>query len=240
MNTIYPIQFYTAFKSNNDDKYIAYDDSISQERRNYIRAHYDKLQMPYYSIYEKKGQLTEYQMKLELRELEKRHGIERIDGTDIYRGQTLVDRPQDLYLLQSKGIKTVIDLVGYGDSYKTTVNNAGMDYFEYSIYDNWWNRTDFSSPKYIEGLVDFLHKMQHGDIYIGCQHGSNDTDIAMILNDFFNPFVENKIKTKISPMDADFPIKLNTIYDALTSKDKLKLSWTKEFEQRVIKKLLTI
>ena len=131
-------------------------------------------------------------------------------------------------------------MVDYGESYKNDVEKADLKYYKYNIYDNWWNRYDFSSKEYIQELVDFLKKMQEGNIYIGCQHGANDTDIALLLNDLFNPTLEDKCPTKIPPSDSDFPIKLNTIYDAFKKSDKKALGWTKEFEQRLIKKLISI
>ena len=238
---IQPIKFnYTSFKSSyQDDGIIGYDDSISQEKRNYLRMHYDSWHMPYQSIYEKGLRLSDYQMKLFIDDLERNHDIQQIEGTNIYRGQTLVDRPEDLFKLRHKGIQTVIDLVGYGESYENAVKQAGMEYYAYNIYDNWWCTVDFK-PEHINKLVDFLSQMQKGNIYIGCQHGANDTDIAFILNDFFNPLLEGKAKTKIPANDSDFPYKLNMIYDMLSKVQKEKLGWTKEFEQRLLKKLISI
>lgn len=230
----------TSFKSiYQDDGIIGYDDSISQKKRNYLRMHYDSWHMPYQSIYEKEHKLSVYQMKFMLDDLEKTHGIRKIEGTNIYRGQTLADRTQDLLTLKFKGIQTVIDLVGYGESYENAVKQAGLEYYTYNIFDNWWHITNFGL-KHKNKLVDFLSHMQKDNIYIGCQHGSNDTDIAFILNDFFNPLLEGKAKTKILPNDSDFPIKLNTIYDLLTKEDKKLLGWTKDYEQRLIKKLISI
>ena len=222
------------------DNKIGFDDIISEERRNFIRAHYDSWHMPYQSIYENGSRLTDYQLGLIINDLKKRNPIQKIEGTTIYRGQTLVDNTCKLYDLKRKGINTVIDLVDYGESYKNNVEQADLKYYKYNIYENWWNRYDFSSREYIKELVDFLKKMQEGNIYIGCQHGANDTDIALLLNDLFNPVLEDKCPTKIPPNDSDFPIKLNTIYDALKKSDKKTLGWTKEFEQRLIKKLISI
>lgn len=229
----------TAFKSYTDDGIIGYDDSISEKKRNLMREHYYKWTMPFYNIYEKGHRLTNYQIALYLADLEKNHDIQKIEGTNIYRGQTLFEKPERLQVLNKKGIKTVIDLVRYGRAYQDEVENAGLDYFAYSIYENWWDTKDFE-PSQIRMLVKFLQKMQEDNIYICCQNGSNDTDVALILNDFFNPMLEGKIKTKIQAAESDFPIKLNTIYDMLTKEDKKLLGWTKEFEQKLIKKLISI
>lgn len=238
---ISPIKFnnYVSFKSYQDDGIIGFDDSVSQERRNYIREHYESWRMPYSSIYEQEHRKTDYQIKQVTSSWGKHHDIEQIPGTNIYRGQTLVERPYKLYDLKNRGIKTVIDLVGYGEGYKKEAEQVGLKYYTYNIFDNWWSKINFNSED-IEKLVNFIKTLQKDNIYIGCQHGANDTDIAFILNDFFNPKLEGKIKTTILPTDSDFPIKLNAIYDSLTSVQKKKLGWTKEYEQRVIKKLISI
>ena len=225
------------FKSSNDWQVFGYDEG-GKAARDAIRAWHNKNVMPYQSIYENGYRISEAQLQNFLSSLRRRNAIERVGDSTIYRGQTLVDKPSELLSLKSKGIKTVIDLVGYGETYSQKVADAGMKYYCYPIYENWWDRFDFTERNYIEELVKFIEKMQEGNIYIGCQHGSNDTDIALILNDFFNPKLEDKCKTKIPA--SDFTYNLNSIYDALTSKDKMKLGWTKEFEQRLIKRLVSI
>lgn len=234
---IQPVLNTTVFKSYYDDS--EYDDPYFQSIRNVIRKHYTKWHSPYQDVFEKEHRLTDYELMRIIDDLEKNHEIKRIEGTNIYRGQTLVEEPDCLYALSKKGIKTVIDLVDYGDSYKQVVKNAGMDYFAYNIYSNWWDLSYLEPPK-IPKLIEFLKKMQEDNIYIGCQHGSNDTDVAFILNEFFNPKLEGKAKTKIPPNDSDFPLKLNLIYDELKPVDKKLLGWTKEFEQRLVKKLISI
>ena len=239
---IQPIQynFYPTFKGYKDDGIIGYDDAISKEKRDYIRRHYYGWLMPYRNILDNEHRLTDYQIKIIIKYLEKNHEMKKIEGSNnIYRGQTLVEKPDYLEVIKQKGIKTIVDLVGYGKTYENAAKNAGLDYFVFNIYKNWWDVSDIT-PKIKDKLVQFFKKMQEGNIYIGCQHGSNDTDVAFILNDFFNPVLEGKAKTKIKPNDSDFPVKLNTIYDLLTKEDKKLLGWTKEFESRVLKKLISI
>ncbi len=230
-----------AFKSYyKDDGIIGYDDAQSEANRNFIRSHYNSWKMPYQSIYEKEHRLTDYQIKLIIDYLEKNHEMQKIEGADnIYRGQTLVEKTDFLQAVSKKGIKTIIDLVGYGKTYEEAVKDAGMDYFVFNIYENWWDTKNIL-PENKNRLVRFLKKMQEGNIYIGCQHGANDTDVAFILNDFFNPLLEGKAQTRIKPNETDFPIKLNMYYDLFTKKDKKLLGWTQEFEQRLIKKLISI
>ena len=230
---------YIAFKSYKDDGIIGFDDSVSQGKRNYIREHYNSWHMPYRSIYDKEHRKSDYQIKQITDDWEKYHDIKKIEGTNIYRGQTLVEKPCSLYSLKNKGIKTVIDLVGYGPTYEQEVKNVGLNYYTYNIYDNWWAKIDFDSED-IKKLVDFIKVVQQDNLYIGCQHGANDTDIAFIINDFFNPKLEGKVKTTIPPYDVDFPMKLNMIYEAITKEQKKALGWTKEFEQKLIKKLISI
>ena len=51
------------FNKQNFTGIIGYDDSVSQERRKYIRQHYENEIMPYQSIYEKEPRLDEYKLK---------------------------------------------------------------------------------------------------------------------------------------------------------------------------------
>ena len=227
-------------KSYVDDGIIGFDDSISEANRNYIRSHYNRWKMPYQSIYEREGRLTDYQIQLIIDDLEKNHEMQKIKGSNnIYRGQTLVENPDYIKVISQKGIKTIVDLVGYGKTYEEAVKKANLNYFVYNIYENWWNLIHIDDSVKNK-LVQFIKKMQEGNIYIGCQHGSNDTDIAFILNDFFNPMLEGKAQTKIIPNESDFPIKLNSLYDLFTKEDKKLLGWTKEFEQRLVRKLISI
>lgn len=46
----------------NDDNVLGYDDEISKSRREFIRDHYYTYKMPYQSIYETEGRLSEYQL----------------------------------------------------------------------------------------------------------------------------------------------------------------------------------
>ena len=223
---------------NGYDNNDRYDDSFFQSVRNALRRHYEKWHYPHQDVFEKQHRLTEYQLQSIIKNLEKNHEMKKIEGTNIYRGQKIDEKPEYLSALKEKGIKTVIDLVDYGKSYEEAVQKAGLKYYVYNIYENWWNLGYLELPQ-ISKLVDFLKKMQEGNIYIGCQHGANDTDIAFILNDFFNPLLEGKAKTTIPPNDSDFPMKLNMIYDTLKPQDKKLLGWNKEFEQRLIKKLIS-
>ena len=239
---ILPLKFNTnmSFKSYQDDGIIGYDDSVSQDTRKFLRAHYDSWHLPYNSIYETEHRMSNYQMRQLTRSLRMYNPMQKVDDElNIYRGQTLVERPYSLFDIKNKGVKTVIDLVGYGKTYEEEAKRVGLEYFSYNIFDNWWNTVEFED-KHLFALIKFIQKMQEGNIYIGCQHGSNDTDIALLLNEFFNPKLSGKIKTKIPADDSDFPVKLNTIYDMFTKAQKKELGWTKEFEQKLIKKLISI
>lgn len=51
------------FTSNNIDNSYGFDDSISQERRQYLREHILENSMPYYDIFENSGRLEKYELK---------------------------------------------------------------------------------------------------------------------------------------------------------------------------------
>jgi len=235
---IMPISYtnQTVFKGYDE---AGYDDSFFQSIRNALRLHYNNWNNIYHDVFEKEHSLTKYQLNIMIKELEKYHEMRQIDHTNIYRGQALESHPKYLNALKEKGIKTVIDLVNYGKDYQEAVEQAGLNYYMYDICDNWWNSKSIDNT-HKSKLVDFLHKMQEDNIYIGCRQGINDTDVAFLLNDFFNPLLEGKEQTKIPANDCDFPIKLNTIYDLFTPEDKKLLGWTKEFEQKLIRKLISI
>ena len=55
--------FNTYFKQNNEPHIFGFDDEISRSKRDYIREWHYKEYMPYQSIYEKEGRMSENQLK---------------------------------------------------------------------------------------------------------------------------------------------------------------------------------
>ena len=136
-----PIKSFT-FKANNfnEDNTLGYDDEISQSRRNFIREHYDSYRMPYQSIYETEGRLSEYRLNNLINTLtNKPRKVDyssiislpvpniRSIGNNSYRGASMVDKPECLQVLKDAGIKHVISLY-YSPEYEKAVKQTGLDY----------------------------------------------------------------------------------------------------------------
>ena len=136
-----PIKSFT-FKANNfnEDNTLGYDDEISQSRRNFIREHYDSYRMPYQSIYETEGRLSEYRLNNLINTLtNKPRKVDsssiislpvpniRYIGNNSYRGASMVDKPECLQALKDAGIKHVISLY-YSPEYEKAVKQTGLDY----------------------------------------------------------------------------------------------------------------
>ena len=138
---INPIKSF-AFKANNfnEDNILGYDDEISQSRRNFIREHYDSYRMPYQSIYETEGRLSEYRLNNLINTLtNKPRKVDsssifslpvvniRYIGNNSYRGGSMADKPECLQVLKDAGIKHVISLY-YSPEYENAVKQTGLDY----------------------------------------------------------------------------------------------------------------
>ena len=136
-----PIKSFT-FKANNfnEDNTLGYDDEISQSRRKFIREHYDSYRMPYQSIYETEGRLSEYRLNNLINTLtNKPRKVDyssiislpvpniRYIGNNSYRGASMVDKPECLQVLKDAGIKHVISLY-YSPEYEKAVKQTGLDY----------------------------------------------------------------------------------------------------------------
>lgn len=245
------------FKS---DNVIAYDDSVSQERRKFIREHYEYETMPYQSIYEKEPRLDEYQLKNMMDFFAKKP--KKIDGDklselplynvhnistsmryhpQIYRGSTLYDAPESvLNQIKDIGVQTVINVGTYGKSYKEKIEKAGLRYFDFDIEDKilddrWSGKIEPEEKK--ENLIDFIKEMQKEYIYMGCECGTYKTDMAVFLNTLFNPKVKGYCKIYSPEKVSAIPDIAREIYEVMTPEDKESLGWTPEFESRFREKV---
>ena len=248
-----------AFKSNENDNVIAYDDEISKSRRKYIREHYASWNIPYQSIYETEPMLEAYPLNQLISNLANKPknidsksilnlplcNVRNIGGTNrfqpnIYRGQTLFEAPD--YCIESikkAGINTVIDLVGYGEDYKNRINAKGMDYmyFDINSYYHSYHSTSNLPKNYIENLIKFIKKIQEEYVYIACEYGTYKTDKAIMLNKIFNPKIGDKFCPISSLSQIGIPINFINIYNKLTQADKINLGWDEKFEKYVISKI---
>ena len=247
---IQPVSLYKipSFKSN-DDNIIAYDDEISQERRKFIREIHEYETMPYYSIYENEPRLDEYEMHKLLNFFVNKP--KKIDGDvmselnipnlhnisrslrytpNIYRGATLYDAPDwVLEKLKDAGIKTIINLGDYGESYEEKMKRAGFEYFDFDI--RRMRDRHFNPKEKKDKLIEFIKTMQKEYIYMGCECGTYKTDAAVKFNNLFNPKVKIACKIYSPEMISDIPDIAEDIYQNMTPEDKESIGWTPEFEE---------
>ncbi len=254
---IQPVNLYRVqgFRGNDDDNVIAYDDEISRERRRIIRENITAETMPNYSIYEKEPRLDEYQLQKLLNffvnkpkkidgdimselNISNLHNISRSSRytPNIYRGATLYDAPDwVLEKLKTAGIKTVINLGDYGESYEEKMKKAGFEYFDFDIG---MMRVKYIDPKIKKDkLIEFIKTMQKEYIYMGCECGTYKTDAAVKFNNLFNPKVKIDCKIYTPEMVDDIPYIAETVYENMTKEDKESIGWTPEFEEFFLDKL---
>ncbi|MBO6257321.1 hypothetical protein J6N69_04740 [bacterium] len=243
------------FNKQNFTGIIGYDDSVSQERRKYIRQHYENEIMPYQSIYEKEPRLDEYKLKqlidffaakpknidgetiygLPLSNVHKISDSRRY-SPNIYRGSTLYDAPEwVIQKIKDSGIKTVINLADYGNSYRKKIEKNGLEYVDFNISSIRCNYLNENEKK--NKLISFIKAMQKEYVYMGCEYGTYKTDAAVMINNLFNPKVKGYCKIYSPEMISDIPQIADEIYLNMTEKDKKELGWTPEFEQQFNKKI---
>jgi hypothetical protein len=247
------------FDNSEEWNVIGYDDAPSQKARQFIRDHYAiEHNLPFNDIYENEPRLEEYSLEKLLSTFrnkpkkvdnEKLKSIDlpirNILGTNSYRGETLVDKPD--YIIQNlkeAGIRTIVDLNGYGSRYKEKVERNGLNFHDFYMDYNYW--FDYSESKFskektsveardvIEKLIKFIKVMQDDYVYIACEYGSYKTDDAIILNNFFNA------KNQRHPNYTRRYFQIDCIkkyYEWLTDTDKIKLGWTKEYEKQFLKRV---
>jgi len=233
-----------------DDNVIAYDDEISQERRKFIRENYEYENMPYQRIYEKEPCLEEYQLQKLLNFYVNKP--KKIDGDimselplsnlrnisassrytpNIYRGSTLYDSPDwVLKKLKEAGVKTVINLGDYGESYKKKIEKAGFEYVDFDISHMRYSYIDDKQKK--DKLIKFIKAMQKEYVYMGCECGTYKTDAGVYFNNLFNPKVKGYCKIYSPEMVSEVPQIADEIYLNMTDEDKKSIGWTPEFEHK--------
>lgn len=248
---IAPISNFIAFKSNiyDDENVLGFDDAISKERRTFIREHYNEYKMPYQSLYEKEPRLEEYQLNKLIDFFAKKpkningediyhlplSNVRNISGSkrytpNIYRGSTLYDAPDWVIdKIKESGIKTVVDLAGYGDLYKNKLEEHGLEYASFYLDPGSFHFVDKNSKK--DELIKFIKTMQKEYIYMGCEYGTYKTDAAITLNTLFNPKVKGPCRVG-SSFEIGYVWRVaNELYELMTPKDKKEIGWTPEFEK---------
>ena len=84
-------------------------------------------------------------------------------------------------------------------------------------------------------LVDFIKNMQSDNVFIGCVLGTNQTDAALLINQYFNPLCKD---TKSYPIQGIATLDIfRDICDNLTPEQKKAMAWTQEFEIKLRDKI---
>ena len=92
-----------------------------------------------------------------------------------------------------------------------------------------------SSRAFIDNFTDYIQAMQKGNVYMGCEFGTYNTDTAVMFDYLFNP--KMKHNTKISYYNKGFLNSAENLYHNLTDIDKLKMNWPKDFDKIFFERL---
>ena len=84
-------------------------------------------------------------------------------------------------------------------------------------------------------LVKFIKTMQSDNIYIGCMFGTDRTDEALLINQYFNPLSKDTNKYHINGIGTLGVFE--DICNNLTLEQKKEMCWTQEFETKLRKKI---
>lgn len=279
--------FTSSINKNNTTEVFGHDDVISQYRRDYIRQHYNSYMMPYQSIYESEGRMSEYELNKMLKSLIARPnfvskeemkkipltGIEPINETS-YRGCSPMADLSSVKMLKDAGIKHIVDIEGFGElAEECQKQNLKYSNFLIEEEENFYDRDMFKTKNEIvsertsffrdiigasderveqgvnDGLArwektkrgmigyftDYINAMQEGNVYIGCKCGTIRTDIALMLNQLFNPKQANY--SNHIGYNQKFLDNAEILYKNLTQNDKLKMGWDDVYDSQFMKKL---
>ena len=188
------------------------------------------------------------------------------DNKNIWRGASLVEKGEETFdILKSAKIDTIIDLVGYSE-YEEKCDEKKLNYVSFPIDNSrfishpvfnteanylreelyWYSleRQEEYRPKikenynfmcrnFIDNFVNVVQALQKGNCYISCQYGSEVTSKMLKLNYIFNP-QEEVFNIGI---DEGMHKRCTRLYNKLTSEDKAKMGWNKEFDENFIARL---
>lgn len=92
---------------------------------------------------------------------------------------------------------------------------------------NFW---EIDKRVFIDEFTNFICEMQKPNRYIGCGFGVDRTNEMLTLNHLFNPNAKNTRSYFLVDQDICVP-KIINLYNNLTSDDKQKMGWDKEFDK---------
>lgn len=84
-------------------------------------------------------------------------------------------------------------------------------------------------------LVDYIKTMQSDNVFVGCNLGIDQTDTALLINQYFNPLCKD---TESYPIHGIVTLDtFRLICDNLTAEQKKTMAWTQEFEIKLRDKI---
>lgn len=92
-----------------------------------------------------------------------------------------------------------------------------------------------NSRRFIDNFTKYIQNMQKGNVYMGCEFGTYNTDTAIMFDYLFNPKMQHS--NGQHAYNEIFIDCAENLFHNLTDSDKLKMDWTKDFEQTFFKRL---
>lgn len=98
-----------------------------------------------------------------------------------------------------------------------------------------WAKEKFNKEnrEFLDTFVNFINAMKEENLYLTCGCGIFRSDIALLLNSYFNP----KPKGRFIEADEMQLKGMRELYKRLTSEDKEKMGYTRKFDQQLREKL---
>lgn len=185
--------------------------------------------------------------------------IKRV-GKNCYRGEALLYTPKRMNELKKRGVERVIDLAGL-EHYDELCAQKGFDYVAFPIFseceknpifltreqyekvvkESWPrvekyddNEFDRKGLQFIKDFKKFVDVINEGKFYICCNRGRVRTNLALLMNQYFNPKWNGD---KSLRPDDDEKVLLQEFYYKLSEKDKNDLGFSKEFDNNTRKSL---
>ena len=138
------------FKSNNEDWNVLGFDEGGQDKRDYIRKWHEENYLPYQSIYEKEGRMSEYQLKNLLAQFVRKptalnneklakislYNLETLGNTNSARGAMVKGYElEKLSMLKDAGIRRIVSLMQCSELEKAC-KNLGLEYLYFDMNSN--------------------------------------------------------------------------------------------------------
>lgn len=125
--------------------------------------------------------------------------------------------------VRAKALNFARDIVGLDEK-------ESAEYINESI--NCWKQ---NSRTFIDKFTTYIQNMQKGNLFMGCDFGTYNTDTAIMFDYLFNPKMRHS--NGLNSRNKTFVFHAENLYHNLTKSDKLKMGWTKDFEQTFFKRL---